>query len=167
MSKLEVTIVNFETYKGRADVKHNSWFRCSNRLLEDPDFFDFSHEEILVWIYILSLGSQKNSHKVTINYHHANSVARLSTVAINSAVRKLKKLKALEVSTLRGRYVRDTETCSTRQDITDKTRQDRQESSDESAQLVDFWNSQNWDLPKVSKLTQERKKNIKARLSEA
>lgn len=34
-------------------------------------------------------------------------------------------------------------------------------------QLVEFWNSQDWILPKVSKLTKERKEKIKTRLSEA
>lgn len=121
MKGIWVKILGFEKYKGRADVAHNSWFRCSNRLLEDPDFFDFTAEEKLVWIYLLSIASQKNTSDIHVSHQHAHHVCRLSEKAVTTAIEKLceiKVIKRLRARTLRGRYVGDTRTCAT--DITDR-----------------------------------------------
>lgn len=126
MKDTVVTIVNYEKYKGRKDVENNSWFRMSNRFLEDSDFFEFSHEEKLVWIYLLSLASQKNSARIHVSHQHAHQVCNISAKSINSSIEKLCKLGILKrerTRTLRGRYVDDTSTCSTdrQTDITNKT----------------------------------------------
>ncbi len=116
MVSILVKIVNFEKYKGRGDVKHNSWFRCSNRLLEDPDFFEFSHSELMVWIYIMSLASQKNSEVVEVNFAHAERVGRLKKSIVQRAMQKLmgKQILPVDVTdTLRGRTADDTDACAT------------------------------------------------------
>jgi len=95
---ITVNIIKAEKYKGRKDNIHNSWFRLSNRLLEDPDFFDFTHEEILVWIYILSVSSQKNSGQVLVLYAHAGRICRLSRSAIDNALAKLKRNQIVTTS---------------------------------------------------------------------
>lgn len=128
MKTIRIKIVNFEAYKGRGDVKHNSWFRCSNRLLEDHEFFNFTHEELLVWLYLLSISSQKNTSDIVVSYQHAHQVCRLRPAAVTSALEKLRNISCIEIArtrTLRGRYANDTQTCATRQtDITDITEQD-------------------------------------------
>lgn len=127
---ITVTIRNYETYKGRSDVKQNSWFRCSNRIFEDPDFFDFSFEEIAVWLYILSLSSQKNSATVTINLGHAERVCRLKSAVVMSAIAKLEGNQIHPVhdtSTLRARTADVTFTCATEQYNTEQTEQTRQD----------------------------------------
>lgn len=116
MTEITVKLRNFESYKGRKDVEHNSWFRCSNRLLEDPDFFEFSSDEKLVWIYILSLASQKNSDTVCCKLAHAERVCGLKPTIVQSAIKKLmlNQLHPVDVtSTLRPRYVDVTSTCAT------------------------------------------------------
>lgn len=123
--ELTITIVNYDKYKGRKDVENNSWFRLSNRFLEDSDFFDFSSEEKLVWIYLLSVASQKNTAKLVVNHRHAHHVCGLSLPSINSAVKKLSKIGILKIDqarTSRGRYVADTPTGATdrQTDITNK-----------------------------------------------
>lgn len=118
-----VKIRNFAAFKGRKDVEHNSWFRCSNRLLEDPDFFDFSQAEFLVWIYILSLASQKNSGTIFINFAHAERICRLEKRHVLSGIEKLKEnqLDLIDVTpTVRERYADGTQTCATEQDITEQ-----------------------------------------------
>jgi hypothetical protein len=137
ISQVTVRIRNWTSYKGRKDVEHNSWFRCSNRLLEDPDFFDFSAEEILVWIYILSISSQKNSDTVTIKFSHADRVCRLKPAVILSALEKLygNQLDPVDVTPPeRGRdadvtepNAAVTETCATdrQTNITNKTERER------------------------------------------
>lgn len=123
---ITITIVNYDKYKGRKDVENNSWFRLSNRFLEDADFFDFSAEEKLVWIYLLSVASQKNTAKLRVNHRHAEQVCGLPSPSINSAIKKLSEIGVLKIEqarTLRGRYVDDTATCATdrQTDITNKT----------------------------------------------
>jgi hypothetical protein len=116
-----VRIRKFEEYKGRKDVTHNSWFRCSNRLLEDPDFYAFSSQELLVWIYILSLASQKDSGVVFVNFNHADRVCRLPKKCVLSALEKLYTFQidpADVTETLRVRDADVTETCAT--DITNR-----------------------------------------------
>lgn len=127
MNSVVVKVLNFEKYKGRKDVEHNSWFRCSNRLLEDPDFYDFLSDELLAWIYILSLTSQKNIDTVTVNFDHAEKVCRIRKKHMISAIEKLKgkQIDIIDVtSTLRPRNADDTQTCATehnKTDITNKT----------------------------------------------
>lgn len=129
METIEVTIVEFDKYKGRADVQHNSWFRCSNRILEDQVFFDFTHEEVLVWIYLMSISSQANHATIHVSLHRAHHVCRLRPEAVKSAIKKLSKfniIKIPRIRSVRGRYVDDTRTCATdrqtdRQNITHTT----------------------------------------------
>lgn len=44
---------------------------------------------------------------------------------------------------------------------------DKDKIKEEEEEFFNFWNSQNWDLPKVSKLNADRKTKIRARLKEA
>lgn len=120
---LQIRIRNFEDYKGRSDVKHNSWFRLSNRFLEDHEFFDFTPGEKLVWIYLLSLASQKNHGDIHVSYQHAHHVCRIERDVLFSGIEKLIKIKCIEkirTRTLRGRYAHDTQTCATEHNITEQ-----------------------------------------------
>jgi hypothetical protein len=121
-----VKVRKFEAYKGRGDVKHNSWFRCSNRIAEDPDFYDFSHAEFKAWIYILSLTSQKNSDTIFINFERADRVCRLKRKDVLSAISKLTPDQLLPVDdtpAVRTRDANDTAKGATDRhtDITNKT----------------------------------------------
>ena len=103
---VEITIINYDKYKGRADVTLNSWFRLSNRFLEDPDFFGFNSDEKLTWIYVLSLASQKNTGSFSINFAHADRVCGLSPKLVKTALEKLNNIKCLSIDvtqTLRER----------------------------------------------------------------
>ena len=130
MTEILVRLRKFEDYKGRKDVEHNSWFRCSNRLLEDPDFFEFTSDEKLVWIYILSLASQKNSDMVRCNLAHAERVCGLKPNIVKSAIQKLLRNQLLPVDdtqTLRARNVDDTSAVRERDvDVTSTCATDRQ-----------------------------------------
>lgn len=104
VSEFTVTIKNWEKYNPRKDVKHTSWFRCDNRILEDPDFYSFTHSEIVAWIYLLSMASQKNSATITVNTARSHRVCGLDSTVVNSAIQKLVKLQIVTTRTLRGRY---------------------------------------------------------------
>lgn len=90
-----VTINNWDKYNPRRDYKKPHWFALSNRLVEDADFFDFNHGEFKAWIYILSRASQKNSEAVEINHDHAERVCRIKESDLNSAIKKLERLKVV------------------------------------------------------------------------
>lgn len=133
-----VTIKNYENFKGRTDVKLNSWFRLSNRFLEDSDFFDFTSDEKLCWIYILSLASQKNTGTITVNFRHAEKICGLKKIILSSAIEKLNKISCLSVDvtqTLRGRNADVTDTCATLQT-------DRQDNTNTPTE-IDFVNAYN------------------------
>lgn len=166
--QITVFVRNWEDYKGRGDVKHNSWFRCSNRLLEDPDFFEFSAEEVLVWIYILSLSSQKNAGTVSINFSHALRVCRLKKSAILSSIEKMKgnQIDLVDVTdALRARNGHVTDTCATDRQT---DRQTRESSGDDPLpRLVKIWNENCGPLPKVKITNPQRTKKAQRIFLEA
>lgn len=163
-----VRIRNFEKYKGRSDVKHNSWFRCSNRLLEDPDFYEFSHAELLVWVYILSLASIKNSDEIEINFDRADKVCRLKKKDVLSALEKLEGNqidRLTDTLTLRARYANDTSTCATEQDRqTEQTGQYSTAAEPLLHPLAVVWNENCGELSKVKEVGKERSRHIAERL---
>lgn len=95
-SIIEVTIVNWEKYQLRKDIKRPWWFALSNTFFTDPDFFEFSDQEKLVWIYILSEASKLQRPRVKINVIFADKVCGLKQKSVLSAVSKLKHLGCLE-----------------------------------------------------------------------
>lgn len=92
-----LTINNWDKYNSRKDVKQTIWFRLENTLLDDPDFYHFSAEEIVTWIYILSLASKKFSPTVSIRYDRAKAINRLSRSVIDSTILKLQELRIVHV----------------------------------------------------------------------
>lgn len=94
---MEIEILNWANYNKRNDYRRPYWFALSNRLVEDPDFFEFSAEEFKAWIYILSIASQKNSAKIKINFIHAEKVSNIKKKTILSALNHLEKIKAVQI----------------------------------------------------------------------
>ncbi len=108
LAKIEVGVCNWDKFNGRKDVKEPHWFRLNNNFLENPDFFGFTAEEKLVWIYLLSLASRKQSGSVTVNLVHAERVCDLPQESFLSGLEKLKEINCVSVDvtwTSRGRYV--------------------------------------------------------------
>jgi hypothetical protein len=121
-----VEILGWEKFNPRKDVKAPSWFRLSHSLFEDPDFYDMSHSEILVWIYLLCLASKKNRSVIEVNSTHRERVGRIKSKDFNSAISKLKQKNCIRIhdtSTLRERDASDPYTNATneRTNITNET----------------------------------------------
>ena len=95
---IAVTVPNWKNYASRTDIKNHTWFKCSNRILEDEDFFEFTDSEILCWIYVLSLCSQKKSDSVFINFERADRFARRKKEDLISTIKKLERLEILKQS---------------------------------------------------------------------
>jgi len=87
-----VKIKKWENYNPRSDVKKPSWFRVEYQLLEDPDFYGFSHGEFKAWFYVLAQACRKNSGTIRVNYHHAETTAKLSRGDLDGSIEKLESL---------------------------------------------------------------------------
>lgn len=170
---IRVRVLNWAKHKGRKDVNHARWFALSNRLLEDPDFFDFSASEILAWIYILSQCSQKGSDTVDINFSHADRVCRIKKSEMISAISKLqgKQLVPVDVTpTLRACDAADTSACATEQNRTEHNTTTQETHSAAPAfgpeELQKIWNDFRGSLSEVKVLSDTRKKHARARIRE-
>lgn len=158
-------------WRPRKDIAHPTWFKCSNRILEDEDFYNFTFAEILVWIHILSVGSQQDSDEIFIKFETADRKARLTKDIVMSAVEKLKgnQIEVLRRK-IRTQPVRDPYAART-EDVRD-TGLDRRIEGIEGASdaigpflLVEIWNMETKSRPKVIDFTPRRQKKAKSFLA--
>lgn len=122
MDFIEITIPKWESYNPRKDLKATTWLRLQNTIFEDPSFFEFTHEELSFWIYVLCLASRKQGGTVKIMLAHAERVGRFSFSAIDSAIKKLVILGTIEIRN-DSRHV--DVTCTSRARDADVTRTSR------------------------------------------
>lgn len=123
---MEIEVINWEKFNPRKDLKATTWFRLQNGLFEDPNFFDFTHAELLVWLYLLSICSKKRSGTITVNFAHAERVARLKPKDVKTAIEKLEELQCVRV-TERARNVDVTRNA----DVTPTSHYERTNEQDE------------------------------------
>jgi hypothetical protein len=190
--RLKIRVIKWGDHQARADVKRPSWFKLDNRLVENPEFYDFDGDEFKAWIYILSLASQKRSDMVVIVFDHAQRVANIPEKKLRSAIQKLvdnDSLEILNVDNSRTDRVqippgsctdRDRDPNARQEEIgrERKREEERREDetpartdADESEQLTpkaffDLWNKHSGDLPRATKLTDDRRKKIACRIGE-
>lgn len=116
-----VEVLNWKKYNPRTDVKNPSWFRVEHSLLEDDDFYDFSHSELIAWIYMLSQANKKRGGIIRLSFERAEKLARLKRAVLLSAISKLKALHVITVhdtDTLRARAEGGTDASLTGRDGT-------------------------------------------------
>ena len=94
---IAVRLLNFRNFNPRKDVKASSWFRLDHGLLDDPQFLDFSHAEMVAFLYILCLASKKYSDDVVVYLEHAERIRRLKPNEVRSAIEKLAELQILQI----------------------------------------------------------------------
>lgn len=172
--------------KIRKDVKHATWFRCDNDILEQEAFFDFTHEEILVWIYIQCRASSEGTIEPFINFERAERFAKLEKSTILSAILKLERKHILPVDvpdTLRARN--EDVTCTSRpRYVTKRTKRTKNTGEDRTSdkalafpdlappsssgystdQLLEDWASICKDLPQIKRMSEKRRRMIAAQL---
>jgi hypothetical protein len=89
MRDIHVTILNWEKYQFRKEVKNPSWFRLENKFWNDSQVFYFSAEERWVWVCLLSIASQKQSPDISFSAEWFSQESRVGIVSIDSALEKL------------------------------------------------------------------------------
>ena len=92
---IEVTILNWEKYNLRKDVKNPTWFRMDHSLFDNPEMYSFSSEEVCLWLYILCLASKRSTSKVRIYLDHAERVGRCSRESVLSGLEKLNDINVI------------------------------------------------------------------------
>lgn len=95
---VELKAKSFEKYiKARADVDKPGWLKCSNRLLDDDEFYEFTAAEFAAWYYIMSQSSIQQSPKVRLILDKVDAYRRkFSRDELRSAILKLKALNILK-----------------------------------------------------------------------
>lgn len=169
-TSVEITVLKFRKFNPRSDVKHSSWFRLEHSIIDDPDFFDFTHGEFKAWIYIMAQASKKNTETIVINTNHSQAVSRIKNEEMFSALEKLEQLQCITVHvtrTLRPRYAHVTSTNATngRTDETNERTLTCDLPTFCAEDLLELWNESCGGLPKA-KLSQKRKDHVKTRIAE-
>jgi hypothetical protein len=178
--QISITILRWDEskYRPRKDIAHPTWYKCSNRLLEDGDFYHFSAEEKLVWYRILELISQKQSQTVRIDIDHCKKVCGISPRSVRSGLLKLQELSLISIDpnvteTLRGRNADVTRTLHRiEENREEKNRREKNRRSGPKEEpgvppgltpqiLVDLWNENRGSLPRCEKLSEGRRRKAR------
>lgn len=134
-----VTISNFEKFNPRKDVNSASWFRLEHSLFENPDFFDFTHIEKMVWIYLLCMASKKSSGTILLSWPHIERIGGFRKSDFLSGIEKLKQIQCVTVDvtpTSRARNADVTPTCSTNERTNETNEHDQKRPSVADFELI-------------------------------
>ncbi|MCB0386054.1 MAG: hypothetical protein KDD43_11730, partial [Bdellovibrionales bacterium] len=93
-----ITILNWEKFNPRSDVKNSSWYRKDHAIHFDPDWAHFTAEELNVWDHLLALASLKNKPVYRLNIPSLANGSRVAEEVVESALKKLLELECIEIS---------------------------------------------------------------------
>lgn len=192
MRILEVEIKNWNKFNPRTDVKSCTWFRMSNDFFNDPEFYGFTIEARMIWIFLLCTASKKMTSKIKINTQMIADNLGVRVESIDFALEALLKVGCLTAPDARvipmgcgptvktkllsdyGPYITDITDITNEQDITNKPEKNLSE-----IQPQDFRNSKDSALSpsdviallnsicfKSFRVTPAHSKHIAARISE-
>lgn len=125
MEEVEITIIGWEKYNNRKDIKHPSWFRMENRFYCSQSLFNLTIEEKYGWICILSIASQKNSETIRVKPEWFELQTGFSSKRFLLLIDKLARDGCVRMRTDPYAHVTDAYAIDTRHNITDIT--DRQD----------------------------------------
>lgn len=66
MDYIEITMRNFSALVKRNDIKTPQWFAMPNDLLEHPDFFDISGDQLKAYVWICGVASKLNTATIKV-----------------------------------------------------------------------------------------------------
>lgn len=95
MDEIEITVINWKEYNPRKDRAHHHWFRMEDSLFSDPQFGDFSAEELLAFVYFLATTCEKQGKPWPLKLKHVSRSARISENSVLSSFDKLVRLGIL------------------------------------------------------------------------
>jgi hypothetical protein len=116
---MQITILKWEEYNYRKDIKTPRWFRFEHSFFENHEFYDFTHTEMVCWVYLLCLASKKNSATILVNKSHVEHIGKIKFKDFEKAIQKLEQIQCVSVDvtdtngSVRIRNVHVTDTCAT------------------------------------------------------
>lgn len=87
---ITLSLINSEQYFKRKDLKSIPWFAITNNLLEHPDFFEISGDELKVFIWILSVAAKTKKMEITLDIRHGAYMIKVNEKCFHSCIEKLK-----------------------------------------------------------------------------
>lgn len=94
-----VKINKWDNYNQRnKDYKKAWWFSLSNTILEDPDMYILSAEELKAWIYVLCQASRKKSNEIWVEKIHAERACNVKWSSFLSMIDTLSKKSIISTS---------------------------------------------------------------------
>ena len=97
MGVLEITVTKWDDYNPRKDQKAASWYRFDNRFPLDPKFFEFSNDQKMVWIYILSECSVRMEGKMKMNESLCAAILRIDPKLVSSTLQRYESLNLITI----------------------------------------------------------------------
>lgn len=179
----EITILNWEKYQPRKDLKRMHWFRLESSIIFDSKFNQLNAATQLLYIKLLALCAINNSHTIKMDLKGLMLATRLDNKGIIKGLCLLSRIELIQVLKNGNPY----ESVSYRTEQNNKEIHKEKKVSQEekpcsaseplaltgkkisepiSCGLTLAWNSHCGNLPKVRELSAKRKKQIKLRLSE-
>jgi hypothetical protein len=158
---MRITINNWENYNPKRDQKTYSWLRLENTFALDPVVYEFDLLTKFIWVLLLCEASKKNEADCTIIPQLIAIQAGCKSKDVIQAIENIAKTPLLtydRATTASGRI-----TTPTLRDERDDTNDSKKGRSD---LILEIWNEECGELPKIMKLTQARKTKVQARLKE-
>jgi hypothetical protein len=157
-SDIILTINNWSSFQPRKELKELTWFRINSDIFDGETYFNLKNDGLIFLIFLISRASKKNNPEIKINLDFVSEKLKYKKAEILSFIDILVENQIVHKSAQVC-----TDLCPT--DIqTDNT--NKQDNTDITPQaVVDLWNSFEI-LPKVQKLSESRKKHLRARLQE-
>lgn len=178
-----INIINFEKFNPRKDRKEHSWFRLDNTIAFSEDLFGLDADQKWFWIYLLSFESKKQSGSIDLNWEYLEQYSGVSIKKMKAAIAHFEKRGMIQIvphsvttrlpdgnQSVTNGSPTDRQTLQDNTDNTDTTLQQTGEVLSPAEILVLHWNTltdakgQLLPLPKVEKISDERKDKIRSRL---
>src|ERR1035437_8610886 len=106
--ELRISILNWEKYNGRSDVKNPSWFRFQNNFFTDNKVSNLNDQEKIVFVWLLCEASSNGNDLFYLEEMFLTQIQRVSQRVsqrgLQRTVKKLVQLQLIATRTIRGRY---------------------------------------------------------------
>lgn len=96
MTRITITLTNWEKFNPRKDYKKPTWFAVSNDIIDHPDFAAFTAADFHVLLYIFCTVSKRNNPTADLVFAHAKKHG-IPENTLRGTVEKLESLKILTV----------------------------------------------------------------------
>lgn len=171
---VNITINNWDKYNPRKDRENFSWFRLNNDLFTDQALFSLNASQQRLFIFLLCERSKRNKGLFQLLPSYIGALLRYpeAEVLIDLSALSLTGLISADavVTPLNDGEVPANSRPTNEQTIQDK--QDKQDRVNEAPpaapppNLISLWNSSCGKLPKIERLTKNRKTQWEARWKE-